>query len=88
MFRLLFFRKSKNSKKKYDAIIYNNKTKKYKVVSFGAIGYQQYKDKTGLNIYSHLDHLDKERRRLYRLRHQHTFKKKFSPSYFSFYYLW
>lgn len=40
--------------------------------SFGDVRYQQYEDRTPLKLYSHLDHYDENRRRLYRLRHQHN----------------
>jgi len=86
--KFIEFQKSKRKGKKYDAIIYNTDTNKYKRVPFGSIFYGQFMDSTGLGLYTHLDHHDSHRRRLYRLRHQHTFKKKFSPSYFSYHYLW
>lgn len=80
------FMKSTKKFKKYDAIIYNKITKKTRKVSFGDIRYQQYKDKIGL--YKDKDHNDKERRRLYRKRHYKTHFKKYSPSWFSWYFLW
>lgn len=43
-----------------------------KTVSFGDKRYEQYEDNTPLKLYSHLDHKDPARRRLYRLRHQHN----------------
>lgn len=63
------FEISENPNKKYDAILIHQKTKKVKRVSFGARDYQHFKDKTGLGLYSHLDHNDPERRRLYKNRH-------------------
>ena len=82
------FKKSHKKNKKYDAILYNNKTKKYKIVSFGDLRYQHYKDVTGLGIYIHLNHYDNKRRILYRKRHYKTHFKKYSPSWFSWFYLW
>ena len=54
--------------KKYTAIISmpNGKTRK---VSFGAIGYTQFKDSTPLKMYSKLDHNDSKRRERYFQRH-------------------
>ena len=51
-------------KKKYTARVYRN-GKLIKTTSFGHKDYQQYKDRTGLKLYSHLDHLDKDRRKNY-----------------------
>lgn len=72
--------------KKYDAILYNEETGRTKRVSFGDTRYQQYNDKIG--HYSKLDHHDPDRRRKYKQRHYKTHFKKFSPSWFSWYYLW
>ena len=84
------FRKSTRNGKKYDAILEHKKTKVKKYIPFGAIPYQQYKDTTGLNLYSDLDHLDDKRRKLYRARHgaRGYEKIKYSPSYFSYNFLW
>jgi len=40
-----------------------------KWVHFGDSRYPQYRDTTGLGLYSHLDHGDKNRRRNYFMRH-------------------
>jgi len=53
---------STNRKKKYDAFI-KQKNGKIKKISFGARGYTQFKDQTGLNYYTNLDHNDIKRRR-------------------------
>jgi hypothetical protein len=83
------FEKSKNTKKKYTAIIQNKKTKKLKKINFGASAYSQYKDTTGLKLYSHLDHLDKKRQTSYKKRHMVYIKKGFySAGYFSMVFLW
>lgn len=84
------FRKSTRKNKKYD-VFYNNKW-----ISFGNINFSQYRDSTGLNVYSHLDHNDPKRRAAYRARHSKillkdgtpAYKNKNQPSYWSYYYLW
>ena len=73
--------------KKYVAILQNKKTNIIKKIPFGDQRYSQYKDSTGLNLYSHLDHLDKKRRALYYAR----FGKDaplYSPKYWSHRFLW
>lgn len=87
-FRLLRFEESRTKGKKYDAILLNLDTRREKRVPFGALGYQQYRDSTGLNLFSHLDHLDPKRRRNYRARHQGEVDNRFSSGYFSWKYLW
>lgn len=65
-------------------------------IHFGHKDYQHYKDKTGLGIYSYLDHKDKKRRDLYRKRHSKILTKdgkpayldKEQPSFYSWHYLW
>lgn len=82
------FEKSSRKNKKYMVEVDGKK------VHFGDTRYQHYKDKIGL--YSHLDHLDKERRRRYRTRHSNiilsdgipAYKRKYSPAWFSYHYLW
>jgi hypothetical protein len=84
-----FVAPSKKKLKKYD--VYSSKTGEY-ITSFGAIHpdsqpYEQYFDK--ISYYKDYDHGDKERRRLYRLRHnKDNIKDKTSPAYFSWFYLW
>jgi len=87
-YTLINFRKSKTKNKKYDAILMDMKTNKLKYVPFGDVNYNQYKDRTGLNIYSNKDTMDIKRRDLYRKRHAGEEKNKFSSGYFSYYYLW
>ena len=60
---------------------------KKKTIQFGDNRYGQYKDKTPLKLYSHMDTLDKDRRRLYRLRHSYP-KRKYTPGWFASKYLW
>ena len=38
-------------------------------ISFGASGYEQYRDNTGLGLLSHKDHDDSKRRKAYFARH-------------------
>lgn len=85
--KLVWSRGSGN--KKYRVIVYSKDGSK-KTVQFGDKRYQQYKDKTPLKLYSKKDHGDKDRRARYRARHgaQGYHLKKFSPAWFSYFYLW
>jgi uncharacterized protein YlbG (UPF0298 family) len=86
---LIGFEKSNRKNKKYNAILINYNTKQKKIIPFGDLRYQQYKDRTYLNLYSHLNHNDENRRRLYILRHKKDIKNGFySAGYFSMFYLW
>ncbi len=87
-YRLLGFEQSNTQNKKYDAILQNKTTKAIKKVPFGDVRYQQYRDSTPLKLYKHLNHNDKERRRLYRARHEKDMSNKFSSGYFSSKFLW
>jgi hypothetical protein len=83
------FRKSKTKNKKYDALIQNKRNDKIYIIPFGHPDYQQYRDSTGLGLYSNLDHNDKARRALFRLRHRVNYDNKYySPAYFSWNFLW
>lgn len=83
------FTKSPIKYKKYRAILKNKKTNKLKSLDFGDNRYEQYKDSTGLDLFTHKNHNDKKRRENYRKRHNVFIKKGFySPGYFSFYFLW
>lgn len=82
------FKKSNTKNKKYDAILIHKKTGRTKTVPFGDIRYEQYKDSTGLGLYSHKNHGDEKRRKNYISRHNKTAKNKFSSSWFSMYFLW
>lgn len=55
--------------KKYTAVVIDRKTKKERKISFGAIGFKQYKDTTPLKLYSGSNSLDKKRRKAYFNRH-------------------
>ena len=86
--KFLGFKKSETKNKMYDAILLDNIGNLIKV-PFGDKRFENYQDKTKMNLYPHLIHGDKERRKRYQSRHKVFFKKGYySPSYFSFYYLW
>ena len=87
-FRFIKFERSHLPNKKYNAIIEDVKTRRKQRVPFGQNGAEQYKDSTGLKLYSHLDHNDLKRRTNYLARHEKTRHKKFSPSWFSSVFLW
>ena len=82
-------------KKKYTAILPDGKR-----VHFGHRDYEHYKDivpkKLGGGLWSHKNHLDKNRRKNYRKRHAgmkckdgtQCIKKRYSPAWFSYYFLW
>lgn len=73
------FEKSTRANKKYMVKVGS------RYVHFGDKRYQHYKDQIGL--YSHLNHLDKDRKRLYYARHGFQAVKG-TPKYFSHKYLW
>jgi hypothetical protein len=86
---LIAFEKSHLPKKKYNAILANKKTGREVRIPFGAKNYYQYEDSTGLNLYKKFNHYDPERRRRFQKRHEGFLRKgMYSPSYFSFFYLW
>lgn len=94
------FVRSDKVHKKYKATIpaklwskHRSATTVDRVVHFGDTRYQHYKDRIGL--FAKLDHNDAKRRKNYRTRHGAIMAKgglaievKFSPAYFSYYYLW
>lgn len=82
------FKKSNTKYKKYDAILEHKNTGRTKTIPFGDVRYEQYKDSTGLGLYSDKNHGDKQRRKNYKSRHNKTSKNKFSSSWFSMKYLW
>jgi hypothetical protein len=87
----LRFEKSKRKDKKYDAVLQNKQTNREVRVPFGAIGYEQFRDSTGLGLYTKDNHGDKNRKRNYRSRHSKemaSFKEFYSPGFFAMRYLW
>ena len=83
------FKISKMKNKKYAAILENKATKRRRIVNFGDNRYEQYKDTTGLGLYSDKNHLDEKRQEAYKTRHQKDIKEGFfNAGYFSMKYLW
>ena len=84
------FKKSTRPGKKYMVVV-NGKT-----IHFGDIKMQQYRDTTGLGLYTHLNHNDEKRRASYLARAKGikdkngnlTWKNKNTSNYFSIRYLW
>jgi tRNA U54 and U55 pseudouridine synthase Pus10 len=68
---VLKIEKSDTKYKKYRAdVLINGEIKKN--IDFGDTRYQHFKDRTPLRLYSNLDHGDRERLRLYHLRHRNN----------------
>lgn len=86
-YQFMGFEISQTTGKKYDGMIKNKKTGKVKRVPFGDLRYEHFKDRA-LGLFSHLDHNDPERRRLYKKRHAGENEKKYSSGYFAWKYLW
>ena len=81
--------KSKHKFKKYDAVLINKINNKFVNIPFGDSRYEQYKDTTGLKLYSSKDHGDKIRRDAYRARHSKDIRDGYySAGYFALKYLW
>jgi uncharacterized protein YlbG (UPF0298 family) len=85
--------KSLSKYKKYSVYVLDKKNNP-KLIHFGDMKYQHYKDKIG--EYKHLDHLDEKRRINYLKRAKGlkdkygelTYNNKNSPNYWSINYLW
>ena len=85
------FKKSTRKGKKYMVVAPNGKT-----IHFGDIKMQQYKDTTGLGLYTHLNHNDEKRRASYLARAKGikdkngnlTWKNKNSANYYAVRWLW
>ena len=83
----------KSTRKNYKYMV---KTPSGKWIHFGNKNFQQFKDSTGLGLYTHLNHGDKERRKRYLARAKGikdkqgnlTWKNKESSNYYSIKYLW
>jgi hypothetical protein len=86
---LMRFERSRRANKKYDAVLRNIQTNREVRVPFGDNRYEQYKDNTGVGIYSHLDHNDLDRRRRYWERHRRDIDMdNYTAGNFSLKYLW
>ena len=70
--RIVSFVRGTSKGKKYTAIVENRRTKKQRRISFGAVGYQQYKDRTPLRLYAKGDHGERRRMENYFNRHSGT----------------
>jgi hypothetical protein len=86
--------KSTVKHKKYSVYVKGDNGKP-KLIHFGQLGYDQFRDTTPLKLYSNLDHNDEERRRLYLLRAKGikkdgkiSWKDKNSANYYAVKYLW
>ena len=88
-YKLIGFEVSKRQGKMYNGLLERKKDKKIIRVPFGDATMENYRDITGLNAYPQLIHNDKNRRRLYRLRHKKDLKDGYySAGFFSWSYLW
>jgi hypothetical protein len=67
--RIVKLLKSKRKGKKYAAIVANRRTRKKRIIHFGAHKYEQFKDSTGLGYYTRKNHGNKRRRQSYFSRH-------------------
>lgn len=70
--RIVKFMRGTKKEKKYTVVVENRRTKKRRRISFGAVGYQQYKDRTPLKLYKKGDHGDRKRMENYFNRHSGT----------------
>ena len=85
------FKKSTRKGKKYMVVAPNGKT-----IHFGSLSNEQYRDTTGLGLYTHLNHNDEKRRASYLARAKGikdkngnlTYKNKNSANYYSYKFLW
>ena len=88
-YKLIGYEKSERKGKMYNAILYNINTDRYIRVPFGSDTHENYSDNTGLNLYPHLIHGDKQRAINYRARAKGKLKEGYySPSSLAFYKLW
>ena len=87
---MLEFKKSTRKGKKY-MVYYNNKW-----IHFGDSRMEHFRDSTGLNLYSHLNHVEPIRQKSYLARAKGiknkagklTYLDKNSPNYYSINFLW
>lgn len=99
--KIISINKSSRKGKKYMATIQDKQTKEKRKIHFGASNYEQFYDSTPLGLYSHKNHLDKDRRKNYFKRHsglstkQKSIKKElklsdgyYTPKILSHKYLW
>jgi hypothetical protein len=86
MYTMPTFKRSTRKNKKY-MVKYNGKW-----IHFGSSAHQQYKDSTGLGLYTHLNHNDKKRRKNYLARAKgiknKSYLNKNSANYYAVNFLW
>jgi hypothetical protein len=89
-YKFIRFEKSTRKNKKYMAVLVRLGDNKIKYVHFGDKNFQHFKDKTGLGLYTNLNHYDLKRRESYRARHSAKGNHliKYTPAYYSYNYLW
>ena len=88
-YKLLGYEKATRKRKMYNALLQRKTDNKIIRVPFGDNEMENYHDLTGLNLYPHLIHGDKLRRKRFRDRSKGYLKKDYySPSFFSYYILW
>ena len=92
-YSLIRYERSKNPKKKYDAILRNKDTKREVRMGFGDRALPQYRDSTPLKLYKSKDTNDKVRRKAFRdrfrgLKNKQDWKRFYTPLYFSYTKLW
>jgi hypothetical protein len=93
-YKFIQFQKSDRQGKKYTAVLQHKPNKKIVYIHFGAIKpdgtpYEQYKDSTGLKLYSKYDHKNKDRQKKYIARHKGFIKTGYySAGDLSLRYLW
>tara|TARA_R110000822_G_C15001173_1_gene460805 strand:+ start:210 stop:494 length:285 start_codon:yes stop_codon:yes gene_type:complete len=86
-YQLMGYEKAKNTKKKYDGILKRKSDKKIIRVPFGAVGYGNYSDNSGLNLYKGTG--NKTKRDAYLARHKNDIKEGYySPGFFSIRIFW
>ena len=73
--------------KRISEVVKSNGVIPSKKVFFGDATKSHYRDDTGLGVYSHLNHLDKDRRNAYYKRHKTNYHK-YSADYLSKRFLW
>lgn len=88
-YKIFGYERSKTKGKMYNAMLLKKDSSKLIKVPFGDNKMGNYQDKTGLNLYPHLIHGDKKRRKAFQARHRGYLKEGYySPSWFSYYILW
>ncbi len=88
-YKFIKFEKSNRKNKMYNAVIMRKSDGKMIRIPFGDDRYENYRDKTNLNLYPNLIHGDELRRKRYQKRHEVYLRDGYwSPGHFSYYYLW